>query len=245
MDHGVDLAARARVEERLGYAFEDSTLLTAALTHSSAANENGGHNETLEFLGDAVLGLVVGDLLFVRWPEADEGRLSRRRAALVNAKALAAEAEKLELGPALCLGRGEEKTGGRAKISILAGAYEAVVGAVYRDGGFEAARGVVVRAFAEEIDRPVDDGGDEGLGDWKTLLQERTQREFRCTPSYLLLRSTGPDHAKDFESRVELGGRILGTGRGSSKKTAEQAAAREALARLDEEEQAAAKRGSA
>ena len=236
MDHELEPLPRDRVEELLGYRFTDGVLLVTALTHSSASNEAGAHNETLEFLGDAVLGLAVGDLLFARWPEADEGRLSRRRAALVNAKALALEAEKLELGPALALGRGEEKSGGRTKTSILAGAYEAVVGAVYRDGGYEAARAVVVRAFATEIERALDEDPDVGLGDYKTQLQERTQRDYRCTPSYHLLRSSGPDHAKDFESRVELKGRILGTGRGGSKKVAEQAAARQALARLDEEQ---------
>ncbi len=226
---------RAGLEERLGYHFSSDEPLRAALTHCSATARTREHNETLEFLGDAVVGLVVSDLLFSAWPEADEGLLSRRRAALVNAYSLAMRAEALELGPCLSLGRGEEKTGGRRKTSILAGAFEALIGAVYRDGGHDAARDVVIRTFEGEIDRPLDEASDDALGDYKTRLQERTQREFRRAPAYTLLRTTGPDHAKDFESRVELNGRVLGTGSGGSKKFAEQAAAREALRLLDEE----------
>ncbi len=227
---------RTRVETAVGYRFAHPALLRAALTHCSATARQSEHNETLEFLGDAVVGLVVSDLLFEAWPEADEGQLSRRRAALVNAQALARRARVLELGSCLALGRGEEKTGGREKTSILAGAFEAVVGAVYRDGGFGAARDFVVRAFAGEIARPLDEASDHELGDYKTRLQERTQRDFRRAPVYALLAVTGPDHARAFESRVTLEGRVLGTGRGTSKKTAEQAAAREALARLDDEQ---------
>ncbi len=226
---------RAGLEERLGYQFAREETLRAALTHCSATARTGDHNETLEFLGDAVVGLVVSDLLFSAWPDADEGRLSRRRAALVNAHSLALRAEALDLGPCLSMGRGEEKTGGRRKTSILAGAYEAIVGAVYRDGGYLAASDLVVRTFQGEIERPLDEASDDALGDYKTRLQERTQREFRCAPQYTLLRTTGPDHAKDFETRVALSGRVLGTGRGGSKKLAEQLAAREALSLLDEE----------
>lgn len=227
--------ARKRLESRLGYAFVDEAPLRISLTHCSATARRGEHNETLEFLGDAVVGLVISDLLFAAWPKADEGRLSRRRAALVNAQSLAARAEALELGSHLVLGRGEEKTGGRRKTSILAGVYEAVIGAVYRDGGYEAAVGVVARSFAGDIERPLDEAADHDLGDYKTRLQERTQREYRRTPQYTLLRATGPDHAKAFESRVELDGRILGAGAGGSKKLAEQAAARAALELLDED----------
>lgn len=226
---------RTGLEERLGYQFADEEPLRAALTHCSFTARTGEHNETLEFLGDAVVGLVVSDLLFDAWPEADEGRLSRRRAALVNAQSLALRAQGLNLGDCLLLGRGEEKTGGRRKTSILAGVFEAVIGAVYRDGGYEAAREVVIRTFAGEIERPLDEASDDDLGDYKTRLQERTQRDHRRPPNYTLLRTTGPDHAKAFESRVELNGRILGTGIGASKKLAEQSAARAALALLDEE----------
>lgn len=236
MDRGeVNDDVRRGLEERLGYRFARAEALEAALTHCSATSRQGDHNETLEFLGDAVVGLVVSDLLFDAWPDADEGRLSRRRAALVNAQSLAKRAARLDLGDCLALGRGEEKTGGRRKTSILAGAFEALIGAVYRDGGYGAARDAVVRAFEGEIGRPLDEASDVELGDYKTRLQERTQRDFRRPPSYTLLRTTGPDHAKAFESRVELDGRVLGAGSGGSKKTAEQAAAREALETLDRE----------
>jgi len=236
MDRGqLKEGVRVGLEERLGYRFSRETHLRTALTHCSATARRGEHNETLEFLGDAVVGLVVSDLLFQAWPEADEGRLSRRRAALVNAQSLAKRAEHLGLGACLWLGRGEEKTGGRGKTSILAGAFEAVIGAVYRDGGYGAAYDVVVQAFQGEIERPLDEASDDALGDYKTRLQERTQRDFRRAPAYTLLRTTGPDHAKAFESRVELDGRVLGTGRGGSKKLAEQSAAREALDRLERE----------
>jgi ribonuclease-3 len=237
MDHGgLTDERRSRLEEGLGYRFAREEILRIALTHcSAAATTSGGHNETLEFLGDAVVGLVVSDLLFASWPDADEGLLSRRRAALVNAQSLARQAIELDLGTCLLLGRGEEKTRGREKTSILAGAFEAVVGAVYRDGGYGAAYDVVARAFRDEIGRPLDEEADEELTDYKTRLQERMQREYRRTPHYALLSTSGPDHAKAFESRVELNGRTLGTGRGASKKLAEQSAARAALETLDRE----------
>ncbi|MDG2304700.1 MAG: ribonuclease III [Candidatus Binatia bacterium] len=244
MDRTLNPELRAGLEGRLGYRFSREPILRAALTHCSATARQGEHNETLEFLGDAVVGLVVSDLLFQAWPDADEGRLSRRRAALVNAQSLASRAEKLSLGPCLSMGRGEEKTGGRGKTSILAGAFEAVVGAVYRDGGYGAVTDVVLRAFAGEIERPLDEASDDDLGDYKTRLQERTQRDFRRAPDYTLLGTTGPDHAKAFESRVALSGRVLGTGTGGSKKLAEQFAAREALEFLDAERTAGEGSGS-
>lgn len=216
-------------ELRLGHLFADRALLRTALTHRSSVVHQAEHNETLEFLGDAVLGLAVSELLLRAWPEANEGQLSKRRAALVNASSLARKAELLELGALLQLGRGEEKTGGRSKRSILAGAYEAVLGAVFLDAGFPTALGVVAQAFASDVALPpVEEGGEA-----KTRLQELTQRLFRTAPEYTLLGTRGPDHAKDFETRVAIGGRVLGQGRGGSKKLAEQAAAREALAALE------------
>lgn len=220
----------AQLEERLGHRFANPALLRTALTHRSSVVTPAEHNETLEFLGDAVLGLAISDLLLRAWPGANEGQLSKRRAALVNAYSLARKAEALGLGPLIQLGRGEEKTGGRSKRSILAGAYEAVLGAVFLDGGFSAAHAVVSRAFAEDVAlAPVEDGGEA-----KTRLQELAQRLYRTAPEYSLLRTSGPDHAKDFESHVAIAGRVLGSGRGASKKLAEQAAAREALARLEQ-----------
>jgi ribonuclease-3 len=226
----------AALEERLGHPFVDRSLLRTALTHRSSVVTQSEHNETLEFLGDAVIGLVISELLLRAWPQANEGQLSKRRAALVNASSLARKAEALGLGPLIHLGRGEEKTGGRGKRSILAGAYEAVLGAVFLDGGFTAAHAVVARAFAGDVSRaPAEEGGEA-----KTRLQELSQRLYRTAPEYTLLRATGPDHAKDFESHVAIGGRVLGSGRGGSKKLAEQAAAREALAQLETESAALA-----
>jgi len=218
----------AALESAIGYDFSDRALLREALVHSSTTAGAGADNERLEFLGDAVVGLVVGDLLQQQWSDADEGRLSRRRAGLVNERSLADQARAIDLGQYLKLGRGEEKTGGRDKNSILSDAYEALVGAVYRDGGFSAAFAILERAFAGAIREPLGDGGAEA----KTHLQELTQRVFRETPDYELVGSHGPDHAKEFEVIVRVEGKILGRGRRSSKKSAEQVAAREALQEL-------------
>lgn len=218
----------AALESAIGYGFSNREWLREALVHSSTTAGAGSDNERLEFLGDAVVGLVVGDLLQQQWSDADEGRLSRRRAGLVNERSLADQARAIDLGQYLKLGRGEEKTGGRDKNSILSDAYEALVGAVYRDGGFQAAFAILERAFADAIREPLGDGGAEA----KTHLQELTQRVFQETPDYELLRSHGPDHAKEFEVIVRVEGKILGRGRRSSKKSAEQAAAREALQEL-------------
>jgi ribonuclease-3 len=225
------IAQVAALGGRLGYVFRDPGLLRTALTHRSHTALGGEQNETLEFLGDAVIGLVVSELLVRQWLQANEGQLSRRRAALVNAESLATKAAALDLGPAIRLGRGEEKTGGREKRSILAGAFEAVLGAVFLDGGFPAAREVVARLFASDVVvRPESEGSE-----YKTRLQELTQRLYRAAPEYALLGVSGPDHARDFASEVRVLGRLLGTGSGPSKKVAEQAAAREALAALASE----------
>lgn len=216
------------LEQRLGHEFADPSRVRLALTHRSSVAKQSEHNETLEFLGDSVLGLAISELLLRAWPDANEGQLSKRRAALVNEASLAAKAEQLDLGPLIQLGRGEEKTGGRQKRSILADAYEAVLGAVFLDAGFEAAQAVVARDFALDVTLPAVDDTEA-----KTRLQELTQRLFRAAPEYTLLRATGPDHAKDFETHVAIAGRVLGQGRGGSKKVAEQAAAREALAALE------------
>lgn len=215
------------LEERLGHVFADRARVRLALTHRSSVARQSEHNETLEFLGDSVLGLAISELLLRAWPDANEGQLSKRRAALVNEASLAAKAEQLDLGPLIQLGRGEEKTGGRRKRSILADAYEAVLGAVFLDAGFPAAQAVVARDFAQDVALPPIDDGEA-----KTRLQELTQRLFRAAPEYTLLRATGPDHAKAFETNVAIAGRVLGQGRGGSKKIAEQAAAKEALEAL-------------
>ncbi len=234
-----DLAA---LEARIGHRFADAGLLARALTHRSFANEQGGgetpgsHNERLEFLGDAVLDLAVTHLLLERLPEAAEGELSRLRAAVVSERALAALARRLDLGRHLRLGRGEERTGGRDKPSILADAFEALVGAVYLDAGWPAAF-ALVRAH---LQGPIDLAArGEAEPDYKTRLQELVQQRFRIAPRYSLLSAEGPDHARTFEVELALGDTVVGRGRGASKKEAEQRAAAEALVALAAEGAAA------
>ena len=221
------------LEERLGYTFLDRSLLDAAVTHTSTlASGTIRAGEQLEFLGDAVLGLAIADLLLGAFPQLDEGELSKRRATLVRAATLAGKARALGIGPALRLSRGEERGGGRDKTSILASSYEAVLGAIYRDGGFERAKSVIARHFAEEIER----GGMAGAADWKTILQERVQAAHRTVPDYRLAAEEGPAHARTFTVTVSVGEQVLAHGRGSSKRAAEQQAARAALAVLAEGE---------
>ncbi|RMH15442.1 MAG: ribonuclease III [Acidobacteria bacterium] len=222
------------LEQGLGHAFDDRRLLRLALTHRSYANERGddaaGTNyERLEFLGDAVLGLVAGQWLYERYPDAPEGHLARRKSYLVSARVLAQYASALGVGPMLRLGVGEERSGGRSKASILADAVEALFGAVYLDGGLEAAQKVIhpflARAEAESA------GGSPG--DAKTALQERLQAAGLPLPSYCLVAEEGPDHEKVFTVDCRVGNQRLGTGEGGSKKLAEQRAAAAALAALD------------
>jgi ribonuclease-3 len=198
-------------------------LLERALTHRSFAYENGGlpTNERLEFLGDAVLGVVVTDTLFRGYPNLPEGQLAKLRAAVVNMTALADVARGLNLGAYIRLGRGEEGTGGRDKPSILADTLEAVIGAVYIDCGLPQASGLVHRLFDPVIERSARLGA--GL-DWKTSLQELTAAELLGVPEYTVEES-GPDHQKSFRAVVKVGGKVLGSGGGRSKKAAEQQAA--------------------
>ena len=198
-------------------------LLVRALTHRSYAYENGGlpTNERLEFLGDSVLGVVVTDTLFRGYPNLPEGQLAKLRAAVVNMAALAEVARGLDLGAYVRLGRGEEGTGGRDKASILADTLEAVIGAVYIDCGLESASGLVHRLFDPVIERSARLGA--GL-DWKTSLQELTAAQLLGVPEYQVAES-GPDHQKSFRAFVKVGGDVLGTGEGRSKKAAKQQAA--------------------
>jgi len=215
------------LEERLGYTFLDRSLLDAALTHPSALPSGARRAaELLEFLGDAVLSLVMADLLLRHFPEIDEGELSKRRSMLVRTTTLAVKASDLGLDAALRLGRGEDRSGGRAKASILAHVYEAVLGAIFRDGGFARVRGVITCHFAEDLAR----GGTYGAPDWKTLLQERTQAVRRSVPEYRLADESGPAHDKRFTIEVWVDGACRAVGVGSSKRNAEQDAARAALA---------------
>jgi ribonuclease-3 len=218
----------------LGYRFQDLARLDQALRHSSFAHENpeaGPSNEQLEFLGDAVLALTVSNLLLQHFPESSEGELSRGRAALVNARRLAALARDLDLGAYLLLGRGEEAQAGREKPSLLADALEAVMAAVFLDGGLQAADALTQRWFT-----PLLAGlAESPWQDFKTRLQELTQARHQGSPIYHLLSETGPSHARVFAVEVCLGERPLARGQGRTKKQAEQQAAREALAALAEE----------
>lgn len=223
-DRAAELEA---LQGRLGYRFADAVLLAAALTHASAIEAHEPRaGERLEFLGDAVLGLVLSDLLLVRYPGFDEGRLSKSRAALVNTASFADRARELGLDRAVHLGKGEEKTGGREKASILAATYEAVMGAVFVDGGYAKAREVAAQHFVALIDKV----GQLALADAKTELQEVCQQRFRLTPVYRVVQEAGPGHARRFVVEVLLGDCILGAGEGPSKRAAEQEAARRALA---------------
>ena len=225
------MRARATPLERaLGLRFRDRNLREIALTHRSHAFEQGSGrtNERLEFLGDAVLGLVVTDLAYDRFPDLPEGDLAKLRAATVNMLTLADVARELGLGEALLLGRGEELSGGRDKTSILADALEAVLGAVYLDRGLDAARALIERLFWP---RMAAYSRGEGDRDYKTGLQERAAQEIGVVPQYRVA-ERGPDHAKEFTATVFLDGEAYGSGEGRSKKEAEQRAAREAYDRL-------------
>ncbi len=214
----------------------DEELLRQAVTHRSYAYEQGGlpHNERLEFLGDSVLGIVVTETIYLRYPDMPEGQLAKLRAAVVNARALAEVARTLGVGDCLHLGRGELTTGGREKASILADAMEAVIGAVYLTAGSAAAAGLIHRLF----DPLINESAELGAGlDWKTSLQEVASQLDMGAPIYEV-DASGPDHAKEFIARVHLsapgnGGEVLGTGQGRSKKVAEQEAAQVAYQALE------------
>jgi ribonuclease-3 len=230
----VDDAERvARLEDRLGAPIGDRFTALAALTHKSWVNEHRGEgaedNERLEFLGDAVIDLVVSEYLMSRFPLAREGDLSKLRAAVVDEAGLASMSRTLGLGELLRLGRGEEMTGGREKVSLLADAMEAVIAAVFLDRGLAGAHALVARflgdAYAQAESGTLD-------RDWKTQLQELGQARHRASPRYRVVAEVGPDHSKVFEIEVELRGAVLGRGTGRSKKDAEQAAARLALGLL-------------
>jgi ribonuclease III len=220
------------IERALAIRFRDDSLREAALTHRSFAFERGVQptNERLEFLGDAVLGLVVTDLAYRSFPDLSEGELAKLRAAVVNMSVLAEVAAELGLGEEIFLGKGEQLSGGREKASILADAMEAVLGAVYLDQGLEAAGEIIHRLFWPRMDAYARGEGDR---DYKTSLQELAAQDFGRIPEYRVV-ERGPDHQKEFTATVFLGGREFGTGTGRSKKEAEQQAAREAFTRLGE-----------
>ncbi len=230
---GAESSSTGPLERTLGVRFVRPELLEAALTHRSFAFEQGTpvNNERLEFLGDAVLGLVVTDLAYREFPEMSEGELAKLRAAIVNMDALADVARDLDLGEHVRLGRGEEMTGGRNKPSILADALEAVLGAIYLDLGLDVARGLIERLFRPLMVAYVEQGV---RSDYKTLLQELASQDLHALPEYRIS-ERGPDHQKEFTATVLLAGRTYGRGVGNSKKEAEQQAAHEGYLKLRSE----------
>ncbi len=220
-------------ERKIAYSFSDKSLLMLALTHSSYANEikKGSHenNERLEFLGDAVLDMVVSEYMYRTFPKMPEGELTKLRAAVVCESSLASLSRKLGLGRCLLLGKGEESTGGRNRDSILADAFEAVIGAVCIDGGIEAASAYVMHFMQEQISQTKTNFRSM---DCKTHLQEVIQKTSKIPLHYAIVNEYGPDHNKVFESEVTHDGHVLGRGQGKSKKEAEQNAANDALEKM-------------
>jgi ribonuclease III len=217
-----------RLEKRLGYAFKDRGLLEKALTHSSFAFEKPGakDNELLEFLGDSVVGLAVAHHFYAAYPELAEGELSKLKSTASSTLSLSEFARKLKLDKAMLLGRGEAKSGGRGKRTILAGVFEAVVGAIYCDGGFEAAREFIAKVLASSF-RPIRE--EFLINNFKSALQETFQKDGLPSPSYRTLVEKGPAHDRTFVVEVCDGERVLAKAKGRSRKTAEQAAAQKAL----------------
>jgi len=222
-----------KLEQAIGYTFQDISLLQNALAHSSYANERWHNslksNERLEFLGDSVLGMLVADYLYRSFPDRPEGELTRMRADMVCEKTLAVVARRLDLGEHLLLGKGEEQGGGRTRESILADAVESVIAACYLDGGMDAAKAFVEKFILVNVPlRKLNNA------DYKTALQELVQQKKNQTITYRLAGESGPDHDKQFVVELTLNGELFGTGAGSSKKRAEQDAARQALEKLTE-----------
>lgn len=225
------------LEEAIGYTFTDLGLLEHALTHRSRAHEDasGGviDNESLEFLGDAVLGFVVADMLFTRFPTHSEGYKSKVKAGIVSAASLARLAVDIDLGRFVLLGRGEEKTGGRSKHAILADSFEALIAAVYLDGGIDAARQFIVSRMGPLITGAGELAADASFTeDWKSALQEWLQAEGQGLPTYRVASAEGPDHRKRFSVELIVGGEVIAQAEGRAKKEAEQLAAREALVKF-------------
>ncbi len=228
------------LEARIGYHFQDLGLLEHALTHRSRAHEDasGGviDNESLEFLGDAVLGFVIADMLFQRFPTHSEGYKSKVKASIVSSTSLMRLADQIDLGRYVLLGRGEEKTGGRRKHAILADSFEALLASIYLDGGVDAARAFIVSQFGPLLVAAGDQAAEAAFTeDWKSALQEWLQAAGLGLPSYRLASVEGPDHRKRFDVEVLVGGTPRGRAAGRSKKDAEQHAARAALAALKAE----------
>lgn len=226
-------ASTDALQRAVGYEFRDPHRLVEALTHRSYVNERQAteerDNERLEFLGDAVLSLIISEHLAVTCPTLTEGALSKLKARLVSESCLAAAASRLELGRHLRLGKGEERSKGREKLSLLADALEALIAAVYLDGGLEASRLFTVRVLAPELQGVAAQLVKPGMEDYKTQYQELCQKQFDQLPRYSTIRESGPDHQKLFEVELSIKGEVVGVGRGRTKKEAEQMAAKQAL----------------
>lgn len=225
------------LQKALKVEFRNIDFLERSITHSSYVHEKkmslDKSNERLEFLGDSVLNLCIAEFLVKFFPEEPEGALSKRRALLVNQKQLAQLSNELKLGSVLRLGKGEEKTGGRTKESILADVFESVIGAIYLDQGLDAAKDYLFKLFSPLFERVK---SLEASEDFKTRLQEFLQKNFQKSPRYSVVHESGPDHQKIFEVQIDFGGRALGCGQGRSKREAEQAAAQVALTAVKEED---------
>ncbi|MHC3993468.1 ribonuclease III [Thiomicrolovo sp. ZZH C-3] len=220
----------ARIEQTLGYTFDNKQLLREALTHKSFKQPY--NNERLEFLGDAVLDLIVGEYLFEQFPKHDEGKLSKMRASLVNEEGFARLAEHIKLGEAIFLSNAEENNGGRTKPSLLSNAFEAVIGAIYLEAGLAPVK-TIATTLLESVYKEI--SLDTLFKDHKTALQELTQAHFGITPEYRLVGSSGPDHKKEFTIAILIDGKEYAKASGKSKKTAQQEAAQQTIARLKEE----------
>jgi ribonuclease-3 len=222
----------AVLQNTLGVSFKDPSLMEQALVHSSYINESPGittSNERLEFLGDAVLGLIIAQELYQRLPQSSEGEMTELRSSLVRGDALSRLAKAISLGDYLYLGKGEEASGGRRKPANLAGAMEAVIAAIFLDQGLNATRDFILRLMGKELDKVLNQGI---APDYKSQLQELIQARHQQTPTYQVIEETGPDHDRRFSVEVRVGGTVLGRGSGKSKKSAEEEAARSALDRL-------------
>jgi ribonuclease-3 len=221
------------LEKTLGYSFRDKKILIEALTHRSFYHENPGkaeaYNERLEFLGDSVLGLAIVESLFLSEKQLTESLMAKTKSYLVKESILSDIAKSISLGQYLRLGKGEESTGGRTKRSLLADAVEAVLGAVYLDGGFDTARELIRRLFRDKIEMIMSSGQ---YHDFKTELQEKTQLLFGTIPEYALIKQEGEEHRKIFTVEVHIAGELFGAGTGKSKKEAETFAAKEALGKI-------------
>jgi ribonuclease-3 len=226
----------AAFEDHLGYRFKNKSVLIEALTHRSFYHENPdkaeNYNERLEFLGDSVLGFVMVEALFSYERRLSESVMAKTKSYLVKESVLSEIANTIALGKYLRLGKGEEATGGRTKRSLLADAVEAVLGAVYLDGGYEKSQELILRLFKEKIDAIISSGD---FHDFKTELQEKTQMLFSVIPEYQMIKQEGEEHRKTFTVEVYIAGELFGTGCGKSKKEAETIAAREALKKLQQE----------